>query len=67
MQYVELYYQISFLLSVILTFIYAAVWHKHYSVFFSLLYAFIPVVNLGYVFRVGATNLEEALLATRII
>ena len=67
MNIIIVYYQISFILSVILTIIYAAVWHKHYSVYLSLLFAFIPIANLGYVFSSTAGSLGEALLATRIV
>ena len=67
MHSVELYYYIFFLVSAVLTCVYVMIWHKHFSVTFSLLFAFIPIVNLGYLFRAGAKNLEEALMAQKII
>ena len=64
---VQLYYHVMFILSTVLACVYVMRWHKHYNVYFSLMFAFIPIVNLGYVFRIDAVNVGEALLAQKII
>ena len=64
---VQRYYYIMFDLSAVLTCVYVVRWHKHFNIYFSLLFAFIPIVNLGYVFRVNSVNVGEALLAQKII
>ena len=60
------YYEILFGLSVILTLIYIIIWHKHFDVHVSLIFAFIPVANLGYAMLAHARNLDAALLAAKI-
>ena len=64
---IEVYYLIAFLLSLVLTGIYAFIWHRHFSVFFTLIFAFVPVANMGYVFLIRAKNLDEDFLAYKII
>lgn len=61
-----LYYEILFGLSVLLTFIYLAIWHKHFDVHISLIFAFIPIVNLAYAMMAHSRNLDTALAATKI-
>ena len=60
------YYELLFGLSVLLTLIYLAIWHKHFDVHITLIYAFIPVANLGYVLMANARNLDTALTAAKI-
>ena len=60
------YYEILFGLSVALTLIYILRWHKHFDVHISLIFAFIPVANLGYAMLAHAANLEAALLAVKV-
>ena len=67
MQFVEYYYVILFWISLILTGIYVHMWHKHFSVNFSLIFAFIPIVNIGYVFKCRAGSAEAYLIATDLI
>ena len=59
------YYEILFGLSVLLTLIYIAVWHKHFDVHISLIFAFIPIVNLAYAVIAHSRNLDTALAATK--
>ena len=61
------YYMGLFLVSFILTIIYAARWHKRFDVYFTLIFTIIPLVTLGYVMLALSTGLESALLAQRII
>ena len=60
------YYEILFGLSVLLTLIYILRWHKHFDVHISLIFAFIPVANLGYAMLAHSTNLEAALTAVKV-
>ena len=61
------YYPVAFILSLVLTIAYAYRWHKHFDIYFTLTFTFIPLVNLGYVMIGRAVNLEEALNAQRVI
>lgn len=60
------YYEILFGLSIILTLIYLAIWHKHFDVHITLIFAFIPVANLGYAMLAHSRNLDTALTAVKI-
>ena len=60
------YYEILFGLSVLLTLIYIAIWHKHFDVHISLIFTIIPIVNLAYAIMAHSRNLEAALVATKI-
>ncbi len=63
---VILYYQLCFTLSLLLTLVYTYQWRRTAGSNFMLLFAMIPVANMGYLFQALATNLEEALLATKV-
>ncbi|MCR5624373.1 MAG: HD domain-containing protein [Lachnospiraceae bacterium] len=67
MHSIEIYYNAAFIISVLFSCIYVYLWHKHFSVNFSLMFAFIPIVNMGYAMLTYATSLEAALLATKVI
>ena len=67
MNSIEIYYVIMFWLSLALTCAYFYVWHRHFSVNFSLIFAFIPIVNLGYVFRAQVDTLEGYIISQEII
>ena len=59
------YYEILLGLSVLLTLIYIAIWHKHFDVHISLIFAFIPIVNLAYAVLAHSRDLKAALAATK--
>lgn len=63
----ELYYVVVFLISIILTGVYAFIWHRHFNVFFTLIFAFIPFVNLGYLFLAQSSELSEAIISNKLI
>lgn len=63
----ELYYVILFAVSFACTVVYACIWHKHFDVYFTLMFALIPIALLGYVILSRATTLETALAANKII
>lgn len=60
------YYELLFGLSILLTLIYLAIWHKHFDVHISLIFAFIPIANLGYAMLAHSRNLNTALAAVKI-
>ncbi len=60
------YYEILFGLSVLLTLVYVAIWHKHFDAHISLIFAFIPLVNLAYAIMAHSRTLEGALTAAKI-
>ena len=59
------YYEILFGLSVLLTLIYIAIWHKHFDVHISLIFTLIPIANLAYAVLAHTRNLDAALTATK--
>jgi len=60
------YYTILFALSLLFVGAYAVVWHKHYDLFLSLLFSFIPIANLGYLLEAKSTTIPEVLIAIKI-
>ena len=60
------YYDILFGLSVLLTFVYLAIWHKHFDVHVTLIFSFIPIANLGYCLMAHSRSLEAALTSMKI-
>ena len=60
------YYEILFGLSVLLTILYIFIWHKHFDVHISLIFAFIPIANLAYAMLAHSRDLNSALTAVKI-
>ena len=67
MNSVELFYTILFCASVVLSIIYARMWHKHFSVNFTIIFTLIPIVELGYMLSAYARNLSEYIVALKIV
>ena len=63
----QAYYQILFVLSVLLSGVYMFLWRKHYDVHMTIVFTMIPIVNLGYMLLGAATNTESALNAVKIV
>ena len=61
------YYVTAFILSFILTVVFAYRWHKHFAVYFTVVFTLIPLVNLGYVFRELSQSLEGAVISQKVI
>lgn len=61
------YYLTCFLIAVVLTFVLAWNWRKRFDVNFALIFIVIDVSSMGYVFLQMSRNLEEALIAQKII
>ncbi|MBQ3546448.1 MAG: HD domain-containing protein [Lachnospiraceae bacterium] len=62
---INIYYLLMFIVSIICTGIYICRWHKHFEIYYSLMYAFVPIVNMAYMCLAYSSNLEEALLANK--
>ena len=62
----KVYYSILFVCSLILAGIYAGIWRKRFSVFLTLNFALIPIVNLGYYAIAASETLPEAILGIKI-
>ncbi len=60
------YYGILFILSLVMAGIYAGIWRKRFSVFLTLNFALIPIVNLGYYFIASSQTLPEAIIGIKI-
>lgn len=60
------YYLISFILALILSMIYLVIWHRHFDIHMTMVFAFMPIVNLGYFMLAEARSLEAAILANKI-
>ena len=64
---IELYYEVLFGLSVLLTIIYIAMWHKRFDITFSMVFTLVPIACLGYVWFAASQSLQEALLSLKIV
>ena len=62
-----IYYDLLLFLSFILTLVYAYKWRKRFDVRFTLIFTFIPLVDIGYVFIVHSKTLGEALIGNNIV
>ena len=64
---IALYYEILFLLSVLLATVYVFVWRRHFDITFSVMFTLVPIVCLGYTMMAHSTTLSEAIMATKIV
>ena len=62
----KLYYAILFFLSLLMAGIYAGIWRKRFSVFITLIFAFVPIANLGYSLIAFSKTVPEAIIGTKI-
>ena len=63
----KIFYDFYFIASVILAGVYVYKWHKHFSVYFNLIFFLIPINNLGYVWLSHSKSLREAMLANKVL
>ena len=63
----QIYYQILFLLSVLLSGIYMFLWRRHFDVHVTLVFTLVPIVNLGYMLLGAARSTEAGLNALKIV
>lgn len=59
-------YLVLFLISLVLTLAYSLLWHKHFSVYHTLIFLVIPIALVGYVLEASAGTLEASLNGTKI-
>ena len=60
------YYFSMLAISVLLVIIYAFIFHKHFDVNLTIMTIVVPVLNLGFVFMVTSTTIEEALIGLKL-
>ena len=61
-----LYYVILLTISLLCSLAYFWLWRRSYSVIYSVLFAMIPITNMGYMMLAVSQNLREAVLANKI-
>jgi len=62
----KVYYSIIFVLSLIMSGIYAGIWRKRFSAFITLIFAFVPVTCLGYYILAFSKTIPEAIIGIKI-
>ena len=62
----KVYYAILFVASLLMAGIYAGIWRKRFSVFLTLNFAFIPIINLGYYLFAASKSVPEAVIGIKI-
>lgn len=62
----KMYYAILFILSLILTGIYAGIWRKRFSIFITLNFSLATIANLGYYMVAVSQTVPEAILGIKI-
>lgn len=60
------YYNVLFLLSIFFLIVYAILWQKRLSHFYTLLFIFVPIALLGFAIIESATNLETAIVGIKL-
>ncbi|MBR3160423.1 MAG: HD domain-containing protein [Atopobiaceae bacterium] len=60
------YYVGVFVVAMALMIAYLYIWHKHLDIHITLIFALVPVTNLGYVLLASARTLGEALIANKL-
>lgn len=61
------YYLILFCISALLTTAYVTMWHKHFNMNMTIIFALMPVGCMGYVMLSGAQNIREAIVAQKLV
>ena len=64
---VVLYYDITLILSVVMTGIYMFLWHKRFETHITLIFALEPILCLGYSLLAHATVTQEALAINKLV
>ena len=60
------FYATLFAFSLIIAFIYAIVFRKRFNVFITMIFAFVPIANLGYLLVNQAESIREAIIGIKI-
>lgn len=64
---IEIYYRLMLLTSVILVLVFTWLWLKHVDIGYTISFALIPIINMGYLELARATELSTAILANKIV
>ena len=62
----KVYYSMMFILSLIITGIYAGIWRKRFSVFITLIFSFVPITIFGYLVIAFSKTVPEATIGIKI-
>lgn len=62
----KIFYGIMFVLSLVITGIYAGIWRKRFSVFITLIFSFVPIVCLGYYLTAASKTIPEAIIGIKL-
>ena len=62
----KVYYTAMFVISLVLNFIYALVYRKRFNTFITLIFAFVPIANLGYYYINQASTLNEVVIGIKL-
>ncbi len=62
----KVFYSILFGLALVLTGIYAGIWRKRFSIFITLIFAFVPIANLGYMLIAFSKTVPEAIIGIKL-
>ena len=62
----KMYYEILFMISILFMGIYAIIWRKRYSVYFTLIFILIPLAIRGYVLTESPMVLEQAITGLKL-
>ena len=63
----EVFYEATLILSLLLAGVYVYIWHKHFDVNFTMIFTLVPVACLGYYLSSVAVTLDGAIRAQQII
>ncbi|MBR1860648.1 MAG: HD domain-containing protein [Lachnospiraceae bacterium] len=61
------FYNIMLDLSLILTIVYIFMWQRHFNVHFTLIFAFIPIANMGYLLMSMARTVQDVYSSTKVL
>ena len=61
-----LFYDIIFIVSVILSIFYIVIWQKHFDIHITIVFILVPIIDIGYFLLGHANSLEEAIVANKL-
>lgn len=61
-----LFYDIIFIVSVILSIFYIVIWQKHFDIHITIVFILVPIIDIGYFLLGHAHTLEEAIVANKL-
>ena len=61
-----LFYDIIFIVSVILSIFYIVIWQKHFDIHITIVFILVPIIDIGYFLLGHAQSLEAAIVANKL-